>query len=85
LHGLKSLGITSAIENRKDAINIISALVRFMGLENLQRKYWMIDEFQRIDDCKENVRKDIYGCLASVFNKCPHHLAIILSASTDLT
>lgn len=81
---LKSCGIMKAVNDSEDALNIMASLTRFIGMNPSQKRIlWMIDEFQRIEDYKENIRQDIYSCLTSVFNRCPHHLTIILSSSTE--
>ncbi len=81
---LKSIGLGKIIEKQEEAINILSALIHLIGLREPSKKIlWMIDEFQRINMCKENVREDVYSCLASTFNKCPDYLAIYFSTSTS--
>lgn len=85
LRTLKTVGIARPISTAEDAIRIIAWLIRLISLGSsysngsYRRILWMIDEFQRIKDCRPPVRDVICSCLSSIFNRCPDGLSIIIS------
>lgn len=85
--GLRSLRIASIsrpIQTGEDCIKIIYWILRLISLskaDNPLRIIWMIDEFQRIEDCRTPAQEGINSCLHSTFNRCPNHLSIIISFS----
>lgn len=87
LRTLKTIGVSKPIQSSDEAIRIISWLIKLISIkgqllspENV-RVIWMIDEFQRIGNCRIPVVEEINGCLHSIFNRCPNSLSIMISFS----
>lgn len=84
---LKNIGISKPISSAEEAIKAISWIFRliFEGSRYIinakKRILWMIDEFQRIEDCRPSALREINSCLLSIFNRCPNSLTMIISFS----
>lgn len=82
---LKTIGISRPIQTAEDGLKVLAWLVRILNLagnitgSGPARVIWMIDEFQRIADCREPLRIELNSCLHSAFNRCPNSLTVILS------
>lgn len=84
LRTLRKASISKPIQSGEDCINVISWIVRLASLrttDNPVRIIWIIDEFQRIEDCRKPAQEEISSCLHSTFNRCPNYLSIIISFS----
>lgn len=85
LRDLKNIGISSRIETDEQALQVITWLLTLInwahsGSElSVSRILWMIDEFQRIENCRIQVQQDINGCLSSLFNRSPKSFSLFLS------
>ncbi len=80
---LHSVGVTYRIKTPEDAINALTALTRLVTLKSdpPSKLVIMIDEFQRIGELKESVRREISSGLHSYFNENPNGLEVILTFS----
>jgi hypothetical protein len=83
---LRTVGIARPVSSAEDCLRIVAWLVKLINLgaslgDSEVRVLWMIDEFQRISDCRRPAREEINGALNAVFNRCPNSLSIILSFS----
>jgi hypothetical protein len=87
LRELREVGISSRIETAEQALGVITWLIRLFNLSRSQedtsvcRIIWMIDEFQRIENCRQSNQNEINGCLTSMFNRCPRSFSLFLSFS----
>lgn len=87
LKTLRSVGISKPVSTAEDAIKAISWIFKliFEGSKYIinakTRILWMIDEFQRVDECRTPTKNEINSCLVSIFNRCPNCLSIIISFS----
>jgi hypothetical protein len=87
LRDLRSIDISSRIETAEQALQVITWLLRLFNWASAQgesavcRILWMIDEFQRIDQCRRPAQQEINGCLSSMFNRCPRSFSLFLSFS----
>ncbi len=84
LRSLKIASISKPIQTGEDCIKVIFWILRLVSLsksDNPLRIIWMIDEFQRIEDCRPSTQEEINSCLHATFNRCPNHLSIIISFS----
>jgi len=85
LRTLRTVGVSRPIATAEDAIRTMAWLIRLISLGSsysngsYRRILWMLDEFQRIKDCRLPVRDEICSCLSSVFNRCPDGLSIMIS------
>ena len=87
LKTLANIGVSKPILAAEEALKVTSWIFRliFEGSRYLintkNRILWMIDEFQRINDCRTSTKNEINSCLLSIFNRCPNSLSIIISFS----
>jgi len=81
---LRLASISKPIQTGEDCIKVIFWILRLVSLSKSDsplRIIWMIDEFQRIEDCRIPTQEEINSCLHSTFNRCPNFLSIIISFS----
>lgn len=84
---LRSIGIAKPISSSEDAVNVLAWLIQILSAaaEMNQRApvklLWLLDEYQRIKDCRTPVQQDINTAVHSVFNRSPNHLSILISFS----
>jgi hypothetical protein len=85
---LRHIGIGRRLSGGDDAVRTLSWLIKLFNLGSginpgtISRVVWMIDEFQRIEECRpRSVISQINGCLHSIFNRNPNALSIFLSFS----
>lgn len=87
LRTFRGVGMGRSVSTEEDAIRMISWVVRLLGQaaeggsQGATRLIWMIDEYQRIRDCRPQSRVGINACLHSIFNRCPNSLTIVISFS----
>jgi hypothetical protein len=87
LRELRSIGISSRIEVAEQALQVMMWLLRLFNWASAEdesavcRILWMIDEFQRIEQCRRPVQEQINGCLSAMFNRCPRSFSLFLSFS----
>lgn len=86
LRDLRDIGISSRIETAEQALRVIAWLLRLFNWASTQdstvsRILWMIDEFQRIEQCRRPTRQEINGCLSALINLCPRSFSLFLSFS----
>ena len=81
---MRSLGLTRPLTTTEDCVKCMSWLLKIISLgtpSGERRVFWMIDEFQRVEDCRRPARDEINGALNSVFNRAPSSLSIVISFS----
>lgn len=84
---LRSIGITKKIDSTEESVRIVAALVDLLSEAAKSRGragarvLWILDEFQRIDQCSAKLKQEINTGLASTFNACPNKLSLFLSFS----
>jgi len=85
---LRHIGIGRRVSGADDAVRTLSWLIKVFNVGSginpgtISRVMWMIDEFQRIEECRpKSVISQINGCLHSIFNRNPNALSIFLSFS----
>lgn len=83
---LRDYGISRRIETDDDAIRVITWIIKLINFgsgvsDSVARLIWVIDEFQRIEQCRQNLRDEINSCLHSTFNKNPNSFSLIISFS----
>lgn len=89
LKDLRSINITSRIDNSEKALKVITWLINLLSYSETlttphpPRIIWMIDEFQRITRCRNPIQDEINGCLQSIYNRCPSGFSLILSFSGE--
>jgi hypothetical protein len=84
---LKTVGISKPISFTEEAVNVLAWLIQIPNQAATLsggagvRVIWMLDEYQRIKDCRPAVRTEINNALHAVFNRSPVFLSIIISFS----
>ena len=84
---LKTVGISKAISFTEEAVNVLAWFIQILNQAAALsggkgvRVIWMLDEYQRIKDCRPGVRTEINNALHAVFNRSPSFLSIIISFS----
>jgi hypothetical protein len=84
---LKTVGISKCISFTEEAVNVLAWFIQILNQAaalsgaNGIRVIWMLDEYQRIQDCRPAVRTEINSALHAVFNRSPSFLSIIISFS----
>lgn len=85
---LRRIGIGRRLSGGDDAVKALSWLIKLFNVGSsvnpgtISRVVWMIDEFQRVEDCRPRiVVGQINGCIHSTFNRNPSALSIFLSFS----
>lgn len=83
----RNIGIQQKIANSEEAGRIVAALVKLLSLASQSqnrlgcRVIWLLDEFQRIGQLRQEIRDEINVGLHSTFNACPTGLSIVFSFS----
>ncbi|MEW5939335.1 MAG: hypothetical protein AB1750_06725 [Chloroflexota bacterium] len=83
----RKIGISRKINSAEEAIQIFAALISLLNVSaQCQgrlgfRIVWMLDEFQRIEQCSAYARDEINTGIHSTFNACPIGLSLFLSFS----
>ena len=84
---LRSIGVSKKIDSPEESVRILAALADLLNEAARSRGragarlIWILDEFQRIDDCSDKVKEDINAGLRSAFNACPYGLSLFISFS----
>ncbi len=84
---LRSIGVSRKIDSAEESVQILAALADLLNEAARSRGrlgariIWIVDEFQRIDDCSAKVKDDINAALRSTFNACPNSLSLFISFS----
>jgi hypothetical protein len=81
---LRKVNIKKRMENDEDIFGLFSNLVRLLTykyaeLPTFKCVMWMIDDFQKIEDLKEDHKNAIRNGLNSLFNNCPERFCLVLS------
>lgn len=81
---LKKVDIKKRIENDEDVFGLFGSLVRLLTykcgeLPTFKCIIWMMDDFQKIEDLKEDHKNAIRNGLNSLFNNCPERFCLVLS------
>jgi len=84
LPDLRKVNIRKRIENDEDVCKLFSSLLRLLTyrcteLSVFKCVIWMVDDFQKIEDLKEDYKKAIRDGLNSLFNSCPERFCLVLS------
>lgn len=84
LSDLRKINIRKRIENDENVFELFGSLVRLLTykcrqLSTFNCVIWMIDDFQKIEDLKEDHKKAIRNGLNSLFNNCPERFCLVLS------
>jgi len=84
---LRSIGIGKALSGSEEAIAVLCSCIEVLnkaaalsGHQDI-RLIWLLDEYQRIKNCRPSVRDEINTSIHSVFNRSPKNLSIIISFS----
>jgi serine/threonine protein kinase len=84
---LRSIGVTKKIDSAEESVRILAALAdllneaaRSLGRTGA-RLIWILDEFQRIEQCSAKLKEEINTGLRATFNACPNGLSLFLSFS----
>jgi hypothetical protein len=84
---LKTVGINKALSFTEEAVNVLAWFIQILNQaatlsgENGVRVIWMLDEYQRIKDCRPAVRTEINNAMHAVLSRSPGFLSIIISFS----
>ena len=84
LRTLKTVGLRRGLATTEECVKCLSGLLRVIsfGSDGTQRRVlWMIDEFQRVEDCRRPAKEEINAALNSTFNRSPTSLTMLLSFS----
>jgi polyhydroxyalkanoate synthesis regulator phasin len=81
---LRKVNIKKRLENDEDIFGLFGNLVRLLTykcteLPTFKCVIWMIDDFQKIEDLKEDYKNTIRNGLNSLFNNCPERFCLVLS------
>lgn len=84
---LRRVGISQSIRSSESGTQTLACLFKLLvaaeqskGRQS-HRLIWLIDEFQRVQDCGKNGVLDVNAGLHSLFNACPAGLSLVLSFS----
>jgi serine/threonine protein kinase len=84
---LRSIGVTKKIDSAEESVRILTALSHLLNDAAKShgragaRLIWILDEFQRIDQCSARLKEEINIGLHSMFNACPNSLSLFVSFS----
>jgi hypothetical protein len=84
---LRSIGVSKRIDSAEEAVRILAALADLLNEAARSRGragarlIWILDEFQRIDECSGKVKEEINAGLRAAFNACPYGLSLFISFS----
>jgi hypothetical protein len=76
---LRAASLSAKIRTTDDAISVLSAITRLIGVCARSRVLLMIDEFQRAGMLRRSCLDEINAGLHTYFNACPSGLTIVLS------
>jgi len=81
---LRKVNIKKRMEDDEDIFGLFSNLVRLLTykcaeLPTFKCIIWMMDDFQKIEDLKEDHKNTIRNGLNSLFNNCPERFCLVLS------
>lgn len=85
---LRMVGIGRRIDNSESAVSALSWLVKLINMSarvsegQLARITWIIDEFQKIEECRDSTIEEINGCLHALFNRSPNCFSLFMSFSS---
>ena len=86
---LRMVNITSRLDSAEKALKVVAWIITLMvwanesSITSPPRILWMIDEFQRISECRKPTQDEINGCLQSIYNRCPSSFSLFLSFSGE--
>ena len=78
---LRRLSLLGRIRSTDDAVLALCGIVRLFNLAGQRRVLLMIDEFQRVEVLRQQLRDDINAGLHGFFNACGYGMSLLLSFS----
>lgn len=84
LTDLRKANIQKRIEKDEDVLDLFGCLVRLLTykceeLPTFRCVIWMIDDFQGMEELREDYKNTIRHGLNSMFNNCPEHFCLVLA------
>lgn len=75
------VGVTSSIRTSEQAQKVLGTLCGILSRDSSRTVVLLLDEFQRVGTTNQKRLREVNASIASLFNRFPRHLAIVLSYS----